>query len=677
MKSNKKNNLIIVLTIILFAFILYGNIIKNDYSFDDDFVTNTAPLIKKGIKGIPQIFTSLYSDRNKLEYGYRPIAKSTFAVEYQLFGLNPHISHLINILIYAFTGIFLFFLLKKLLKNYNILFPLAITLLFLAHPVHTEVVCCLKNREDLLSFLFSIIALWYFIKYTESGSAQATKNKKIRNILLGLLSFIIAYLSKKNAVTFLIIIPLVIYFFTNTSLKKTILLFGLLIITVILVIFIPKLYLPVINSQKFFWQNPLFFENNFLIKFSTGMNVMLFYLKLLIFPHPLIYYYGYNMLPVVNWSNVWVIISFIFHLSIFIYAIINFKKKHILSFAILYYLITISVFSNILIPIACIVGERLIYFSSLGFCIILAFLLFKITKTDIHKDYIPFKKNNKIIILLVIILIPYSIKTIYRNKDWKDYITLYKHDIKYNIKSVKANELYAGALMINAKNNIVKLNRDVQNRTKNNIETEQAKKQIKQDVELSIKHFKQAIKIYPLHTSSLNNLGLIYLKNYNQYNKAVYYFKKAIDASPENYMAYANLAYSYQMLKDYKKAIKYYKKSIDLNPKFTGAISMLANLYNELGNFENAVDLNKKIIEIDNTTDKPYVNLGNYFLMKSDTVTAVFYWEKAIEKMPVNYRLCINLSRYFRQTGNLKKADIYYKKAIKAQKIINKRMTGQ
>ncbi len=668
-KNTDKQKWYYILFFVVFTFILYGNIISNDYSFDDDFVTNTNPVIQKGIKAIPQIFTSLYSDRNKLEYGYRPIAMSSYAIEYQLFGLNPHISHLINILLYAFTGIFLFFLLKKLLKNYNILFPFAITLLFLAHPVHTEVVCCLKNREDLLSFLFSLTALYLFVKYTE--------NQKVTKILLGLLSFVIAYLSKKNAVTFLIIIPLAIYFFTKTSLKKTIMLFAFLIITVIIVIFVPKLYLPVADAQNFFWQNPLFFENNFLIKFSTGMYVMLFYLKLLIIPHPLVYYYGYNMIPVVNLSNIYVIISFVFHLSIFIYAIVNFKKKHILSFAILYYLITISVFSNILVPVACIVGERLIYFSSLGFCIILAFLLFKITKIDIHKDFIPFKKNNKIIVLLVIILIPYSIKTICRNKNWKDYITLYQHDIKYNIKSVKANELYASALMTNVKKNIAKLDYDIQNRTKNNTEIENVKRQIEQDIELSIKHFKQAIKIYPLHTSSLNNLGLIYFKNYNQYDKAVYYFKKAVNASPKNYMAYANLAYSYQMLNDYKKAIKYYKKAIDLNPEFVDAISMLADLYNGLGYFETAIDLNKKIIKIDNTTDKPYINLGNYFLMKSDTFTAVFCWEMAIKKMPVNYKLCKNLSRYFRQTGNLKKADLYYKKAIESRKIINKKMTKQ
>ena len=662
MKSNKKNNLIIVLTIILFAFILYGNTIQNNYSIDDDFVTNANPLIQKGVKGIGDIFTSRYMQKKQGQiFGYRPVTKSFYAVEYQLFGLNPHISHLINILIYALTGVFLFFLLKKLLKNYNTLFPLAVTLLFLAHPIHTEVVCSLKNREEMLSFLFSLIALYLFVKYTE--------NQKITNILLGLLSFIIAYLSKKNAFTFAIIIPLVIYFFTNASLKKTIIIFALLATTVIIVIFVPRLYLLPNDSQIFFWQNPLIDEKNILNRISTGLYVLLFYLRLLIFPHPLRFYYGYDMLPVTNWSNVWVIISFVFYLSIFIYAIINFKKKHILSFTILYYLLTISVFSNILVLVTGIVGERLVYFSSLGFCIILAYLLFKIFKIDGQKKYVPVKSQYKLVCVLLIILIPYTIKTICRNRNWKDEITLYSHDIKYLKNSVKANGLYAGALMMNAEKNIVKLNQDIQNRTKNNIETEQARKQIKQDVELSIKHFKQALKTYPRTDIYLfNSLGTVYLNYYKDYDTALLYFKKSIKANPKNYMAYANLAYSYQMLNDYKKAIKYYKKAIDLNPEFIDAISQLAGLYNKSGEFDMAVNLNKRIMKIDSNSCTPYINTGNYYFMKNDTVTALSYWEKAVVKYPYNSKLCIILSRYFQEKGNLEKADYYYRRAKEVSK---------
>ena len=639
MKSNKKNNLIIVLTIILFAFILYGNTIQNNYSIDDDFVTNANPLIQKGVKGIGDIFTSRYMQKKQGQiFGYRPVTKSFYAVEYQLFGLNPHISHLINILIYALTGVFLFFLLKKLLKNYNTLFPFAVTLLFLAHPIHTEVVCSLKNREEMLSFLFSLIALYLFVKYTE--------NQKITNILLGLLSFIIAYLSKKNAFTFAIIIPLVIYFFTNASLKKTIIIFALLATTVIIVIFVPRLYLLPNDSQIFFWQNPLIDEKNILNRISTGLYVLLFYLRLLIFPHPLRFYYGYDMLPVTNWSNVWVIISFVFYLSIFIYAIINFKKKHILSFTILYYLLTISVFSNILVLVTGIVGERLVYFSSLGFCIILAYLLFKIFKIDGQKKYIPVKSQYKLICVLLIILIPYTIKTICRNRNWKDGITLYSHDIKYLKNSAKANDLLASELFT-----------EITHKTSSSWQTKDRHK-----INLMIKYYNRAVKICPEYSYSWNKLGSVYYMILGQYDVAIPYFEKAVKVNPKFAKAYFNLGYCYEKLTDYDKTITYYKQAIKLDAKYINPVSRLANLYNRLGYFEVAVDLNKKIMKINPDSDIPYINMGNYYLASYDTLTAIKYIEKAVKVNPHNYDIIKELANYFYTKKDFVKAEYYFKK---------------
>ena len=159
----KRDNLLIIGFFIVFAFILYGNTIQNNYSIDDDYVTFSDPTVRKGIKAIPEIFTSLYANvydaGKEIKFGYRPVVKTTYAIESEFFGANPHISHLINILLYALTSILLFFLLRRFFKESHILFPLLVTTLFMAHPVHTEVVSSLKNRDELLSFMFNIIFL--------------------------------------------------------------------------------------------------------------------------------------------------------------------------------------------------------------------------------------------------------------------------------------------------------------------------------------------------------------------------------------------------------------------------------------------------------------------------------------------------------------------------------------
>jgi len=163
--------------IVLFFFvctvILYGNTVLNKWAVDDNFVTGPQnELVKKGFSAIPTIFSSFYVDTKgntgSQQTDYRPIVKLTFAIEYGLWGGNKAgRSHIINILLYFWIITLLFFILKRLLKNYNILFPFLITLLFMAHPVHTEVVASLKNRDELLSFLCGLGGLHFFLMYSE------------------------------------------------------------------------------------------------------------------------------------------------------------------------------------------------------------------------------------------------------------------------------------------------------------------------------------------------------------------------------------------------------------------------------------------------------------------------------------------------------------------------------
>ena len=118
------------------VFVLYGNSIRNNYALDDNYVTVTTPekpnnpRIEKGIRGISKLFTTHYVESGSQSFEYRPLVLVTFAIEYQLFGSNPHVSHFISILLYAITCVLLFKLLCRLFKNYNPVFPLLVVFLF-------------------------------------------------------------------------------------------------------------------------------------------------------------------------------------------------------------------------------------------------------------------------------------------------------------------------------------------------------------------------------------------------------------------------------------------------------------------------------------------------------------------------------------------------------------------
>ena len=172
-KMNIKNMLFFV----LLCFLLYGKGIGNEYSMDDEFVTKNNIQVQKGFKGIPEIFNSTYVvDNQKSSYEYRPIVKAVYAVEYQFFGFRPHISHFINILFYAISIALLYAILLKLLINYNRILPFLITLLFLIHPLHSEVVLSLKNRDVILSLIGCLLALKFYLRFVEKNKQPIKLN---------------------------------------------------------------------------------------------------------------------------------------------------------------------------------------------------------------------------------------------------------------------------------------------------------------------------------------------------------------------------------------------------------------------------------------------------------------------------------------------------------------------
>ena len=87
-ERNRKLKYRYIIFITVVAFILYGNTIPNDYSFDDVYVTNNLD-VQSGFRAIPKIFTSLYAnmyeDGKPLTFGYRPVVKASYAIEYGFF----------------------------------------------------------------------------------------------------------------------------------------------------------------------------------------------------------------------------------------------------------------------------------------------------------------------------------------------------------------------------------------------------------------------------------------------------------------------------------------------------------------------------------------------------------------------------------------------------------------
>ena len=448
-------NLVPSLLLFLLAFGLYISSVGFEYVLDDQIVLTKNNFVKKGFGGIKDILTTesmtgYFGEQKNLIVGgrYRPLSIVTFAIEYGFFGANSKVSHFINVLLYGLTGLLLFRILSILFpikenQKWYFSMPFIASLLFVLHPIHSEVVANVKGRDEIMTLMGSLAAMYYSLKYV--------KTEKIYLLILSAITFFLALLSKENALTFIAVIPFSIYFFSNTSFKKIAMVtVPLLLVGVGFIALRTGIIGYFLDSGKEvtdLMNNP-FADMNGSQKYATIVYTLLVYLKLLVFPVQLTHdYYPYHI-PIMNWGDWRVILSLFVHLALGVIALLGLKKKSVLSYAIIFYFATLSITSNLPFTVGTFMNERFVYISSIGFCIALAYLLLE-KLPQLNSSNAALKMAGQGIIGLF--CLGFIAKTIVRVPAWETPLTLNSAAIKVSKNSARANCFMGTAIFENYK----------------------------------------------------------------------------------------------------------------------------------------------------------------------------------------------------------------------------------
>ena len=591
------------------------------------------------------------------------------------------ISHLINVLLFALTGFVLLVLLEKLFVNFPAKIwyssiPFLATLIFIAHPIHTEVVANIKGRDEILSLLGALSAMYFIFQYFDK--------KKSYFLIISFVFFLTGLFSKEIAVTFLAIVPLSIYFFNrdNDSVKKIVVsLIPLSLAAFFYFIVRHKVLGDLSFEPSSELMNNSFLGMSFLDKYATIFYTLILYVKLLIFPHPLTYdYYPYHI-PFMDWSNIWPMVSLVFYLLIGIYAIYRFKQKSIISFGILFYIIALSPTSNILFPIGVFMNERFVYAASIGFVIILAYFLSV-------KLPIWIKNRNAIISILFIILTFFSIKTISRNRVWENDFTLFTHDVKVSVNSAKSNTSAGGKLIEEA---IKPDNKNIRIYYLNQ----------------SIVYLRRAIKIHPEYNDALLLMGNAQWELYHNLDSTFKYYEQILKMNPKYSEVYANIfetkvnsifddatkaksnigilhqlekynpnhfKINYYLgriygryLNDINTSKAYLEKAVKINPNNIAVYKDLGVAYGITQEYEKSAQALIKAVELDTLDPILKLNLAMTYANLKDFREAL-KWMDDILKMPIkknDAKALINLAYLYRSMKNEQKAKECIAKAQK------------
>ncbi len=597
------------------GFLLYANTLGHTYALDDFSAIKENWVVKGGLKNLGIIFSTEYRYGAWASPGslYRPLPLAMFALEWQLSPDHPFISHFMNVVFYALSGWVLWMTWRRILVDYPPAMTAMAILIFMAHPVHTEVVANIKSRDEILSLLFNTLALYFIWRHLDE--------KKNSLLVAAMAMFGLGLFSKESSFLFLFIFPLTIWFFSSVRFSEIARVSGLMAIPAALFIVIRHIVLAAqpYNEVYSILDNFIIGATNQADRYASAFSSCWRYLQVLLWPHPLVNDMGYPQLKPVSfadWRAIWGLLSFF---GMGIWALINMGRKHFLSFAILFFLITFSLFSNVFVIIGTSYGERLLYVPSLGFAFAVAWGICKIFKiNDLSNLWKPNGQNTAWIVAGVLIGL-YSVKTIMRNPAWYDSASLYAADLPTSPNCAKLN--YHNAL------EVTRIGMDEKKGTV--IDTTQLLK--------GIEAYTKTIGLYPEYHDAYGSRGLAYFR-LKKYDQAFEDYQKALQYRPNDAKVLSNLGYIYFMRQQLDKAEEVYRKSIVYDPRFADARR----------------------------------NLGAVLAMKKQFPQAIEQWKVALQYEPRNATLLYYIGSAYRDMGQPADATPWFEQAYAIEPSLRK-----
>ena len=630
------SNLFLVVILAIVGFAVYGNSLGNSFVWDDELLV-TGNLSIRSLRNIPELFSSGLAPEVGGNF-FRPLQALSYTLDYACWGLNPFGFHLTSILIHIANSILVFFLLSALMKcrvgdgeespGSRMLsrgVPFLTALLFLIHPIQTESVAYIAGRADLLAALFVLLSIYF-----------SRDRRKIGRLFLSIVFFLIALSAKEAA----IVLPLLIVVYhqilrksvcqpDNEKLAPAGWYYGALFL--IALIYAAIRYLIISGGSTTVSSNPYSFYERFL----TSAEVILLYLKVLIFPVHL--RMERVVFPITTLFSPGVLISAVIISGVVIGAVRAYRRSPIIFFGLAWFSVALLPYMN-WFPLNAEMAEHWLYLPSIGFFLLPIMSIIgysgrdqaglKSCTTSSQGGMESCPKTDQAglkscttsgrlpgaittfqlgILFLSIVIVFLSILTIRRNLDWRDNKTIYLATARYSPQSPRAH-YNLGNIYLNEGR-----------------------------LDDAVREFKESIRIKDWDPKSHSNLGKA-LIGLNRIPEAVREYEIAAGLEPDRAQGLVKLGAVYGMAGRLDEAVVVLLKSIALDPGQPGAYNNLGSIYTRLERYDEAARAYRSALQINPIMVEAIFNLGVVFYYQGR-------YDEAQKQMEETLRLNPNFTR--------------------------------
>jgi tetratricopeptide (TPR) repeat protein len=554
-------HVILIILIAISGFFVYANSLSGDFLWDDEaFVINNAYVKDWSRAGI--IFTGDSGAGASVVLNfYRPLQVFSCLIDYSFWGLNPFGYHLTCVILHILVALAVYFLLGLLFSNIPLAFFSAI--LFCVHPVNSEAVAYISGRADLLSALFILLCLVFYIKNTRS--------RRLAYSVLVFFACLLAFLSKENS---LIIVPLILLYHYIFGVRVK--LAGLLAPLAISIVYLCFRFMSLKSFFLGFWpvarRVPGFFA------------AIAQYLRLLFAPYDLHMDYGNAEFSA---AHPLVLCGMAAAILLIAYAFKRRKSDPMFSFAVFWFFIALLPVNSVYPANSFYMAEHWLYLPGIGFFLLLGRSLHSLSRGGYARSF-------SAIAALAFIFCGYSYLTVKQNPYWESPMRLYRHILKYTPGSFMVHNnmgrLYSAAGNKSEAANefflAVKYNPEYLSGYCSLLNIIYGKDSQPDGQDRS---YLESVEANPVVCSRAYYLvgNAFYERGENE--KSMRMMRRAIHLDPFLVEAYNNLASGYADRGDVKEAILWWEEAVRIKPDFAAAHFNLSVYYFNLGEYGPAI----------------------------------------------------------------------------------------
>ena len=605
------------------ALIIAAGIWAYHNSFQGPFIFDDLPCIPENpyIRHLWPIWDALSPSANSF-VGGRPVVNLSLALNYASGGLAVWGYHALNLAIHILAALTLYGIARRTLLRPGLRerfgpsadwLALAVALIWTVHPLQTEAVTYISQRCESLMGLFYLLTLYCFIRGAESpGHGQW--------FVLSVVACALGMGSKEVMVTAPVMVLLYDRTFVSGSFREAWTRRW-------------RLYLGLASS--WLWLGYLMAGvHNRDVGYGLGITswgygltecrAVVQYLRLAVWPHPLIFDYG-QYVPTGPLAAVapYALILMVLAAGV-LFAL---KRQPAIGFVGAWFFVILAPTSSV-VPIAGQpMAEHRMYLPLAAVVTLVVLGAMALAKR------LRSQPQGVIVGCVAVVVVLLAFLTIQRNQDYQSTLGIWQDTVEKCPNNPRAHSNLATALLQTG------------------------------NMQEATEHWEQALRIRPDFAEVHNTWGLA-LMSQGRLQEAIGHYEQALRIKPDNATAHYNLGLASARLGRLQEAIGHYEDALRLKPDYAEAHNNLGLALKAQGRLPEAIDHYEQALRLEPNSPEVHSNLGVALAQLGRMPEAMEQWELALRIKPDHAGAHNNLGVALMRQNKLQEAIDHFQQAL-------------